>query len=243
MAIADENSSTPKPAEASSSLTPQGIIERAERANPLFKLLWGILALAAVVCIVAGMLQLTLAFFGCLIVFLFLMVMSVTIGMNEPAGQETPARAQTQTMRLFLAWASSVLILLAVLALFSSAFFDWPVRGLQSRIFDSKPAIAKPLGPEASELQWHPAATLVKDVSLDRVKQALDGKRINDGRIRTVFVDMEAKIVQVDMAMDDKGKTIALKVSVVLGTQPFHLYDLKVEHPDFTQVRDALGLS
>jgi hypothetical protein len=94
-------------------------------------LLWVVLALAIVVDVVTVFLDLRVALFGALIVFLLLMVLPASIVLYETAQHQvnrpaTRGRKQLQTIAIVLAWSSAILVVSAVLALLLSVFVNWP---------------------------------------------------------------------------------------------------------------------
>jgi hypothetical protein len=164
------------------------------------------------------------------------MVMSVTVGMNEAEGAN---RAPMPTLRLFLAWASGVLMILVAFAIASSVMWGWPSKPLQEKVFPSKIVLA------GEPISWSANATILrKDLgNLQTVSQSLAGKTINDDQVRALFGNLAVDEVLVNKAFANNGKTTAFKFSVVIGAYTFPLFQLTEEDADFAQVKDALASS
>jgi hypothetical protein len=226
----------------SGTLTPANILDRAERAHPAFKLLWGVLALAVVVAVSVQLSSPAVALFGGLIVFLLLMVFYVCLGLSEAAsasGPVTSAQSQVQTLRLFLAWSSAVLTVAAVGALFSSAFLDWPA-SLRERIFGRE---AHANLPPASEVKFDVEKRFYYGGRLDEIQKTLETKPITERKIRDLFVSrsIQVPVVYVEIYRAEK-KIAMIRILPSVGDYPLLLCDVNKDDDDFEQVIHALDL-
>lgn len=257
MASAEENSecgtspptssaataSTKKVTPASAALSPLSILERAAKAHPAFKLLWGILAIAMVVSIVTIYLDLVVALFGGLIVFFFLMVLYVGLDETAQSDSKDPATApkvQVQTLRLFLAWSSGVLMVVTLLALLSSAFLDFPAP-LRNKIF-SLPVKASEL-PNTPPDKGDVEPILLSPNRLAVIQTTLEGKIVTDAKIRELFVRRSIPVESVLLHIHRVEKKIkSIEISPLVGAYALHLCDVNEGDPDFQSVLGALEL-
>jgi hypothetical protein len=238
MSSAQEDPKPEKPSltPAPFGLSPKKMIERAERSHPVFKLLWGILAIVGVASVVVASGNPHLMLFGGLIVFLLLMVLYVSVGLGNPS-KGTLAESQPRALSLFLAWSSALLMVLAMVALFASIFFDAPVH-LRGTFFREANA-TEISGLETEErvfgAEW-----------LDEPHARLKDKTLTDAKVRGLFQRKSFPIASVKLlkrTAKDPIRTVGIQIWGNFDSIPLLLCDLDEGSADFVQVRDAVELS
>jgi hypothetical protein len=193
----------------------------------------------------ASFLDLRVALFGALIVFLLLMVLPVSIVLYEKAQPEAgrvgpERRNQLGTLALFLAWSSALLVLSTVLALLASVFGNWPVPLRYLVNPKENPGTVDDISKKLDQLPM-----LYSMGKLATVRHSLQNKDLTDERVSGVFggesIDFTAVILDIDRK-GEHSEISTIKVYVVFSqvSKPFFWCHIHRGDPDFERIIEAL---